>query len=114
MNTNLLTVIAAFAAQNPDGFTFNIKTMEPQKSGFAVARVETQDSFGSEGLQRVLDFCTEHPDVECVGGWYNKKNGQYYFDATMIIQNRAAAIMLGRANKQLAIYDLNIGAQIDL
>lgn len=101
-----LATLAIVAAQNPEGFTFNLHTMNYQKSGYAVACKETQNSFGREGLAKVLAYCINN-DVECVGGWYDSESGNYYFDATRIVKDREEAILLGRANDQLAIFDLD-------
>ncbi len=95
------------AIANPEGFTVDAKTLKPVGSGYAVACVETQNSFNVNGLANVVKFVSEHSEINAFGGWYNKENDRFYFDATMIINDREKAIEIGRMNKQIAIFDLN-------
>ena len=102
----LVAAILAIAAQNPDGFTFNVKTMQTQKHGICVARSETQNSFNVNGLQKVVDYVLEN-DVECVGGWYDSVSGFTYFDATDIFTDRKEAVQAMQDRQQLAIFDID-------
>ena len=99
---------------NKEGFTVNAVTLQPVTTGYAVAVAATQNSFGLEGLANVVKYVDEHPKVTAFGGWYNSENKMYYFDATVIIDDLKTAIELGRANKQIAIYDLANGLPINL
>lgn len=117
MNKKQLTVLlalATIATNNKEGFTVSAATLQPVTRGYAVAVADTQDSFGLEGLANVVKYVSEHPKINAFGGWYNSKNNMYYFDATVIVEDLAAAIELGRMHKQLAIFDLANGLQIDL
>lgn len=117
MNKKQLTVLlalATIATNNKEGFTVSAATLQPVTRGYAVAVAGTQDSFGLEGLANVVKYVSEHPKINAFGGWYNSKNNMYYFDATVIVEDLAAAIELGRMHKQLAIFDLANGLQIDL
>lgn len=117
MNKKQLTVLlalATIATNNKEGFTVSAATLQPVTRGYAVAVADTQDSFGLEGLANVVEYVSEHPKINAFGGWYNSKNNMYYFDATVIVEDLAAAIELGRMHKQLAIFDLANGLQIDL
>ena len=107
-------VISGLAIACPDGFTVDTKTLQPVESGFAVAVAGTQNSFGNYGLAKVLAYINKHPEVNAVGGWYNSDNKQYYFDATIIVNDLETAIKLGRENKQIAIFDLNNMVEIRL
>ena len=104
---NTAAIIAAIAAANPAGFTVNAQTFEPITSGYAVAVLDTQNSFNAEGAARVMEYVNNHPEVNAVGGWYNSENGRFYYDATIIVNDLATAIELGKANQQIAIFDLN-------
>lgn len=104
--TSVLIALATIAANNKEGFTVNAATLQPVKTGYAVAVADTQNSFGFEGLANVVKYVTEHPEVNAFGGWYNSDNNMYYFDATVIVNDLEAAKELGRANKQIAIFDL--------
>lgn len=103
---SVLLALAAIATTNKEGFTVNAATLQPVTTGYAVAVADTQDSFGFEGLANVVKYVSEHPEVNAFGGWYNSENNMYYFDATVIVNDLEAAKELGRANKQIAIFDL--------
>lgn len=114
MKKNLIiSSIVAFAALNPEGFTVNAATLQPVSTGFAVAMKQTQNSFGAEGLAKVANVIEElqasgnlNGRTLAFGGWYDSESGLYYYDATVIFENRAEAIEAGRANDQIAIFDL--------
>ena len=111
---SILLALATIATNNKDGFTVNAATLQPVTTGYAVAVAATQNSFGLEGLANVVKYVSEHPEINAFGGWYNSKNNMYYFDATVIVEDLKKALELGRANKQLAIFDLANGLPIDL
>lgn len=104
--TKVLIALAAIAMANKDGFTVNAANLQPVKSGYAVAVSDTQDSFGFSGLANVVKYVSEHPEINAFGGWYNSENNQFYFDATVIVDDLETAKDLGRYNKQIAIFDL--------
>lgn len=104
--TSILIALATIAANNKEGFTVNAATLQPVTTGYAVAVAATQNSFGFEGLVNVVKYVSAHPEVNAFGGWYNKINKHFYFDATVILDDLAAAMELGRVNKQIAIFDL--------
>ena len=104
--TSVLIALATIAADNKEGFTVNAATLQPVKTGYAVAVAATQNSFGIEGLANVVKYVSEHSEINAFGGWYNSGNNMYYFDATVIVDDLATAKELGRINKQIAIFDL--------
>lgn len=106
-----IAVIAIVLAENPNGFTFNVKQGTRQSTGYAVSLSATQNSFGAEGFLKVVEYALKN-NVECVGGWLDQESGQFYFDATVIVDEKKKAIELGRANKQLAIFNLNTNEEI--
>ena len=114
MKKNLvISSVAAIAALNPDGFTVNAANLQPVKSGYAVALKKTQNSFGTDGLSKVADVIAKLQNsgnlngrTLAFGGWYDSESGLYYYDATVIYQDREEAIEAGRANEQIAIFDL--------
>lgn len=121
MNTkNLVIALAAVAAANKEGYTVNAATLQPVSSGYAVALAATQNSFGEAGLNKVVNYVMDlqndgkNAGDLAFGGWFNTDNNQYYYDATVVLQDRAKAIELGRANKQIAIFDLNNMEEIRL
>lgn len=107
--TQLIAAITTIATTNTDGYTVNSKTLEPITTGYAVAVAETQNSFGPEGLANVIKYVQDHPEIDAFGGWYNSENGQYYYDATIIVATKVEAIELARVNKQLAFFCLDNG-----
>lgn len=115
MKKNLvLSSVAAIAAINPDGFTVNAATLQPVTSGYAVALKRTQNSFGAEGLAKVANVIEElqasgnlNGRILAFGGWYDSESGLFYYDATVIYQDREKAIEAGRSNEQIAIFDLS-------
>lgn len=111
---SILLALATIATNNKDGFTVNAATLQPVTTGYAVAVAATQNSFGLEGLANVVKYVDEHPEINAFGGWYNSENKMYYFDATVIIEDLKTAIEIGRANKQIAIFDLVRGLPIEL
>lgn len=112
MKKNLvISSVAAIAALNPEGFTVNAATLQPVTTGYAVALKKTQNSFGVEGkVANVIEELKASGNLNgralAFGGWYDSESGLYYYDATVIFEDRAEAIEAGRANEQIAIFDL--------
>ena len=109
----VISSVAAIAVMSPDGFTVNAANLQPVTTGFAVAMKQTQNSFGAEGLAKVANVIEElqassemNGRTLAFGGWYDSESGLYYYDATVIFEDRAEAIEAGRANEQIAIFDL--------
>lgn len=102
----LFFALMEVATTNADGFTVDARTLQPITKGFAVALADTQNSFNGSGLLRVIDYVENHPEVNAFGGWYDSVSNKFYFDATVICEDRATAEELGRRNNQLAIFDL--------
>lgn len=103
---SLMAALAAIAMANKEGFTVNAATLQPITTGYAVAISDTQNSFGFEGLANVVKYVSEHPEINAFGGWYNRENNKFYFDATIIVVDLETAKDLGRLNEQIAIFDL--------
>lgn len=106
MKTSLFFALMEIANANPAGFTVDAKTLQPITKGYAVAMAETQNSFNADGLERVIKFAEHNTKVNAFGGWYDSKGNNFYFDATVIVDDLEAAKELGRINGQLAIFDL--------
>lgn len=104
--TKVLIALAAIAMANKEGFTVDAANLQPVTSGYAVAVADTQNSFGLDGLANVVKYVSEHPEINAFGGWYNEDNNQFYFDATVIVDDLQTAKDLGRYNNQIAIFDL--------
>lgn len=102
----IIAALTSIAELNPEGFTIDAQTLQPVTRGFAVAVADTQNSFGPEGLAKVVEYVSQHKRVNAFGGWYDSESGLYYYDATIIVDDLQKAIDFARANKQLAIFDL--------
>ena len=107
-------MLQAVAIACPDGFTVDKNTFEPITSGYSVAVADTQNSFGNYGAAKVVSYANKHNEIKALGGWYNSKNGQFYYDAVIIVDTLEEALKLGRENGQLAIFDLNNMQEIEL
>ena len=108
MKKTVITFAAlqAIASANQAGFTYDAKTLQPIKKGFAVAIAETQNSFGANGAKKVIQTANKRKDINAFGGWYNTENKKYYFYAVIVCDNLQTAIEIGKANKQIAVFDL--------
>lgn len=110
----LIESVWEYAKNNPDGFTLNIELMKPVKFGIVVAFKETQDSFGKESLQKVIQHALQNDRK--IGGWLNDENGNFYFDSVKVFKNNELkeAIEFGITNEQIAIFDLTNLKEIKL
>ncbi|MBW2961256.1 hypothetical protein [Mesonia aestuariivivens] len=102
----LIDRVWEYSLNNPEGFTLNLETMRAVKFGIIVAYYETQDSFGKEALENVINHAMKHNKM--IGGWLNNENDFYYFDSVNVFKNSELkkAIEFAKQNKQLAIFDL--------
>ena len=103
---NISAALVAIATANAEGFTVDAQTLQPVTTGYAVALADTQNSFGAEGLARVIEFVNNNAGVNAFGGWLDSETGLFYWDATVIVSDRATAEELARKNGQLAFFDL--------
>jgi len=99
---NLIQKIKEIASQNELGFTITLPACEFVKSGYVVAMIETQNSFGDEGLATVIAKATETTGV--MGGW--AEDGLFYWDAVYLITDRETAIKVAKENEQIALYNI--------
>jgi fructokinase len=98
----LFDAIKAIAEQNPNGFTVDLTTLKKVTGGISVAFLETQNSFGDQGLKRVLKHALAHEKT--VGGWLEES--AFYYDSVRIFTDLEAAKRFGIENGQIAIFDL--------
>lgn len=113
MKKNLVISSVAAIAALTKGFTVNAANLQPVTTGYAVALKQTQNSFGAEGLVKVANVIEKlqasgnlNGRTLAFGGWYDSESGLYFYDATVIFEDRAEAIEAGRVNEQIAIFDL--------
>ncbi len=72
---------------------------------------------GPRATEIVNEYSLNHSDALGLpganfGGWTNKDEGKTYLDVSQNIKDRDAAIIAGKAQNQIAIYDLNNSAEI--
>lgn len=101
---NQKEAIKEIAKKNPDGFTVELTTFKKVTHGISVAYLETQNSFGDEGLEQVINHAEKYDKT--VGGWLNEDNGKFYYDSIKIFTNLQNAIEFGKENQQIAIFDI--------
>lgn len=111
MKTTILEALATIAAANPAGFTVNAQTLHPVTSGYVVAVKGTQNSFGTSGLRRVVEYQSTHKEVTAFGGWLATKSGLYYYDACIIVRTIGEAMTLAKENEQIAFFCLDNGKE---
>lgn len=99
----LINSLKQLSQTQPKGFTVDLN-MNHLSKGFAVAVIDTQDSFGEEGLKNVAQFAKEN-DLS-IGGWFSETDQKFYWDAVKVINDKKEAIGFGKLNQQFAIFDL--------
>lgn len=104
--------IEHIAQQNPKGFTYSFFKETFVKEGFIVAFEDTQNSHDFSSLDKII----EHAENNCgiIGGWLNTEDGKYYFDSCKVIYDKAEAIEFGKAQNQIAIFDMTTKQEIKL
>lgn len=103
-NNREIRAVAKVAKMNKEGFTVSLKGKSITGNYWSVAFEETQNGFGFWGLAKAYAFAKKNKAV--LGGWYNSDNDKYYFDACTLIADTKEAVEFGKANKQLAIFNL--------
>lgn len=103
---SLIERLLKIAAENPKGFTVTVPDCEPVRSGYAIGHKETQNSFGVQGLEKVVGLSLETTGV--VGGWKGY-DGRYFFDTVIITHDGMEALDLKAEHDQAAIYHLDTG-----
>lgn len=103
---DLIERVLEYSKNNPNGFTLNIENFKTVKFGIVVAFNETQNSFGKQQLEHVINHSLQN-DKKIVG-WLNNENGLFYFDSVKVFKNSELkeAIQFAIENEQIAIFDL--------
>ena len=100
---HLITSLKQLANDHPEGFTVDLD-LNLITDGYVVAVPETQNSFGDQGLKKVVRVALNND--YCVGGWLNNENQKFYWDASVVVDDLEKAKEIGRKNNQIAIFDL--------
>ena len=106
--------IWTYSRTHPDGFTLDVNTMTPPTEGICAAYEFTQSSHSRSDLEAIVTHATSHGGY--VGGWLDTSDSLYYFDSVRIFPDDSlqAAINFGKANHQIAIFNLSTGKEIRL
>ncbi|MEO9884017.1 MAG: hypothetical protein ABJG33_00125 [Balneola sp.] len=100
---DLIESLKQLSQTQPQGFTVDLNLNHINK-GFAVAVIDTQDSFGEEGLRAVAEFAIENN--LSIGGWFSETHQAFFWDAVKVINSKKEAVGYGKLNNQFAIFDL--------
>lgn len=113
--------LIGFIKDNPDGFTIDPDTFTVPSKGKAVAPVKAAEIITRPELitpSLIRDFARNVQIMTKVagrasldnkvyaGGWLNQKDGLFYLDATMVIEDPRDALYTAEAGNQIAIFDL--------
>jgi fructokinase len=102
----LVELVWNYSQVHPEGFTLDVLKKAPVSNGIVVAYEETQNSFGKESIQKVVEHALDHDHI--VGGWFNESDTSYYYDSDRVFEDGhyTEAIAFAKENHQLAIYDI--------
>jgi hypothetical protein len=102
----LVELVWNYSQVHPEGFTLDVSKKVPVNRGIVVAYEETQNSFGKESIQKVVEHALDHDNI--VGGWFNESDTSYYYDSDRVFEDGhyTEAIAFAKLNHQLAIYDI--------
>lgn len=118
--TQQVAIQLATRAVAMGGFTWRTSNGEYPAKGFAVSvkgperildGLSALDivAFGHEHAQTIAAGNLVFSDSVCIGAWLNQATGKWHLDLSVVVKSLDEAMVLGRANNQLAVYDL--GAQ---
>lgn len=124
MNRAIAEILVA-RADNSGGFTWRTSDGRYPDKGFAVAVAKGPERRIERPLlvADILDFEREFHDVihagnvvfnggVCIGAW--RDGGVWYLDLSIVCRSLDEALVLGRQNKQLAVYDLESATSINI
>lgn len=103
--------------RNPSGFSVKPSSGSQPRAGFMVSLpgrtqiVSADDLRGPHGRAILEQYARAHSDVLSqpgahLGGWTDKTSGKTYLDVSHNIKTRDAAVKAGRAQNQIAIFDV--------
>ena len=87
-----------------------------EKSGFMVSKYGYEKTFKNDDIEGIKNTIKEYSKIICkneyIGVWNN--DGVVYVDISKHYNSKKQALQVGKNNKQLAIYDLSTGKDIDI
>lgn len=100
---DLLARLKEIAEQNPNGFTVYLPSLAPVTKGWIVAKAETQNCLGDDGLQKALEVALKTSQI--MGGWLEDE--KWYWDASDVYTGEKEATEAGKERKQIAIFHID-------
>ena len=102
------------------GATYNLMGGQFITSGYMCAKAENEMIISEElTCNHILGYMARYAadlqkDNANLGAWYNSEDGKTYLDTSYRFETLEEAIAFGKANNQLAIFDLNTSTEIRL
>ena len=102
------------------GATYNLMGGQFFTSGYMCAKAENEMIISEElTCSHILGYMAKYAaDLQKananLGAWYNSEDGKTYLDTSYRFETLEEAIAFGKANNQLAIFDLNTFTEIRL
>ena len=102
------------------GATYNLMEGQFITSGYMCAKAENEMIISEElTCNHILGYMAKYAvDLQKananLGAWYNTEDGKTYLDTSYRFETLEEAIAFGKANNQLAIFDLNTFTEIRL
>lgn len=103
------------------GFTVSVLSGFAMRSGFALSvHPEREQRIGGQVFpDDLMWFVRQNWDLlgkpgAVLGGWRDETSGLAYLDVSVVVHNRERAVALGRASKQVAMFDLSRRCEIRL
>ena len=102
------------------GATYNLMGGQFITSGYMCAKAENEMIISEElTCNHILGYMARYAaDLQKnnanLGAWYNSEDGKTYLDTSYRFETLEEAIAFGKANNQLAIFDLNTFTEIRL
>ena len=102
------------------GATYNLMGGKFITSGYMCAKAENEMIISEElTCNHILGYMARYAadlqkDNANLGAWYNSEDGKTYLDTSYRFETLEEAIAFGKANNQLAIFDLNTFTEIRL
>lgn len=118
--TQTVAINLATRAVAQGGFTWRTADGEFPSKGFAVSVKGPERILDGLSALDIVAFGHEHAQLiaagnlvfdrgVCIGAWYNQATKKWHLDLSVVVKTLDEAMVLGRQNAQLAVYDL--GAQ---
>lgn len=102
------------------GATYNLMGGQFITSGYMCAKAENEMIISEElTYNHILGYMARYAadlqkDNANLGAWYNSEDGKTYLDTSYRFETLEEAVAFGKANNQLAIFDLNTFTEIRL